>query len=452
MWDSTISLVGIGLGLLLLGVLAGLMLKGYGIARIGWLNLSRLQRLRRRFERTTDTAEKNALEAVVKRCDTLRARWVLDESELKVGDHTLALMEAVAAPFHPQSAKPLQEARLGRLLNAFLDVRNQAEALSRMKGVRPLTRFRLRHLRFFLRAWKRKTQFDESQVGRAARKFRLFFITRWAYALVRLMDLTFWSAKMMFYFVYDIVFRVLLVRWYLTVGELAINVYRDRDPHHEAPDEEVLEDLDELPDPEPVADTTLPEGVKELVRASRKQILLHTRPLNWNEARERYRSLVQGIARHHHPESEEPLYEARPYDMMVALSRFAEQVVQLQNQPVLNKLLDLRLSHLLMMKDTTDWILENQIFNFVRKYKVGTAVKYSTLLYKAFKKGNPGVLFRDFAFVLAREGLKRWLVVYLHGKVALQANFIYSEKKTATEPPPAPETETEKAGQETSSR
>jgi len=450
MWDVTTGLIALGAGFLLLALLAAVTLKGYGIARIGWFNLSRLKRLRERFERSADTAEKYALEAVLTRCDTLRARWVLDESELKVWDHPRALLESVAAPFHPKSTHPLQEARLGRLLNAFLEIRDQAEALSRMKGIRPLTRFRLRHLRWFLRAWKRKTQFDASQVGRAARKFKLFFISRWAYAFARFMDLTFWSVKMAFYFGYDIVFRVLLLRWYLTMGELAVNVYRDRDPQSETPDEAVLEELDDLPDPEPAAEAVLPGGVKDLVRASRKQILLHTRPLNWNETREIYRALVVDIARYHHPGSEEPLYEARPYDMMVALSRFAEQIVSLQNQPGLNKLLNLRLSHVLRMKDTTDWVLENRIFDFVRKYKVGPAVKYSTLVYKAFKRGNPGVLFRDVAFTLAREGLKRWLGVYLHGKVALQANFIYSEQPTAV--PPASETEAPAADQAASSR
>ncbi|CAI2717451.1 hypothetical protein [Nitrospina watsonii] len=442
MWEGATAWGVIGAGLLL-ALLAGLTLKGYGVARIGWLNLSRLKRLRERFDQSADTAEKNALAAVLARCDALRARWVLDESELKVWDHTRALMEAVAAPYHPQSKHPLREARLGRLLNAFLAIRDQADALVRMPGVRPLTQFRLRHLRFFLRAWRKKTDWDASNVGRAARRFKLFFISRWAVAVVRFLDLTFWSAKMAFYFMYDIVFRVLLLRWYLTVGELSINVYQDRDPHHDAPDEDVLKDLDDLPEPEPVAETALPAGVKELVRASRKQILFHTRPLNWTETRAVYRQLVADIARHHHPQSNDPLWEARPYDLLIALSRFAEQIVQLQDQAVLSKLLDMRLSHLLRMKDTTDWVLESQIFNLVRKYKVGTAVKYSTLIYKAFRRGHPGILFRDFAFTVAQEGLKRWLMVTLHGKLALQAHFIYRTPSTA--PPPATSTAEEPA-------
>lgn len=446
-WVTGLSAGGAALVLVFLAVLT---LKGYGVVRIGWLNLSRLKRLRERLDASTDVAEKTALTAVLNRCDTLRARWVLDESELKVWDHTRVLLESVAAPFHPRSHHPLREARLGRLLDAFLEIRDQAEALARQRGVRPFTRFRLRHLRAFLRVWKQKTRWDESKVGRAARRFKFFLITRWAVMAARFMDLAFWSAKMAFYFVYDIAFRVLLLRWYLTVGELAIRVYRDRDPDAAVPDEDVLKDMDDLPEPEPVAESPLPGEVKELVRASRKQILYHTRPLKWNETRAVYQQLATDIARYHHPHSDDPLWEARPYDLLLALARFAEQVARLRDQPVLNKLLDLRLSHLLRMKDTTDWILESQIFNLVRKYKVGTAVKYSTLIYKAFRRGHPGILFRDFAFTIAQEGLKRWLMVYLHGKLAVQAHFIYREK--ASVPPVSPPSPAEEPAHATSSR
>ncbi|MDH5790387.1 MAG: hypothetical protein OEZ27_07330, partial [Nitrospinota bacterium] len=87
-----------------------------------------------------------------------------------------------------------------------------------------------------------------------------------------------------------------------------------------------------------------------------------------------------------------------------------------------------RLSHLLKMRDATNWALENQVVDLARKYKVGTAVKYSALIYKAFKKGHPGILFKDAALVLAREAGKRWVLVYLHDKIAVEANWVYKSK------------------------
>ena len=72
-------------------------------------------------------------------------------------------------------------------------------------------------------------------------------------------------------------------------------------------------------------------------------------------------------------------------------------------KPVINKMLKLRLSHLLKAKDAASWALENQLVDLARKYKVGTAVKYSALIYKAFKKGHPGILFKDVALTLTRK-------------------------------------------------
>ena len=145
--------------------------------------------------------------------------------------------------------------------------------------------------------------------------------------------------------------------------------------------------------------------------------------------------LVRDIAGHHHPASEQPLHEARLYDLMQSCARFAGQIVEVQSKPLVGKILNLRLSHLLLVKDTSDWILANPFYEWMKKYRVGQAVKYSTLLYKAFKKSQPGILFKDFAWTLAREAGKRWFSLYLHDKIAAEANFIYGENIRSRETP-----------------
>lgn len=233
--------------------------------------------------------------------------------------------------------------------------------------------------------------------------------------------------KMIFYFFYDVVFKVMLLRWYLLVGEKALEVYRDTTPTSAAPDEDVLEDIDALPElEEGEQDAAIPESLHQSVKESRNALMLHTRPLKWGETKNRYYDLTTTIARHHYPASTDPLYEAKLFDLMLSVGRMADQFVSLRDQPVFKKILDLRLSHIMKVKDSADFILENQLFQFASKYKVGTAVKYSSLVYKAFKKGHPGILFKDFAFVLAREGVKRWLAVYVHNKIAVEANRVYS--------------------------
>jgi hypothetical protein len=230
------------------------------------------------------------------------------------------------------------------------------------------------------------------------------------------------------FFLYDIVFKVFLIRWYLLVGETAIRVYGDREKDEEISLDELLEDMDALPDQIEFQETGLTGEVKERVDASRNALLFHLGTMSWQGARQRYDDLVKDIARIHHPQAEQPLYEARLYDLLIGFSRFAEQVVNLKTKPVINKMLKIRLSHLIKVKNAANWALENQLVDLARKYKVGTAVKYSALIYKAFKKGHPGILFKDVALILTREAGKRWVLVYLHDKIAVQADWVYKPK------------------------
>ena len=44
---------------------------------------------------------------------------------------------------------------------------------------------------------------------------------------------------------------------------------------------------------------------------------------------------------------------------------------------------------------------------------------------KTLQKKQPSILMRDVAFSIIKEGGKRWLVLYLHGKIAAEANKLY---------------------------
>jgi hypothetical protein len=417
-----------GIGTLLVCVLAVLIVKGYGILQVRWLNISRLRDLQQRASVTSDPIERTSLNAITERCEALRGRWMFGEADLALIENTRDLVREIAELHYPQSAQPLAEARIEKVLNAFLEVKTHILQLTRLRGIREWTRFRLRHLIWLSDAWARKTQWEQTPAAKTVRRIKLIPIVKWVYTALRSLDLVFWSLKMTVFFLYDIVFKVFLIRWYLLVGETAIRVYSDREKDEEISPEELLEDMDALPDQKEFHETGLTGEVQELVDASRNTLLFHLGAMSWQEARQRYDSLVKDIARIHHPQEDQPLYEARMYDLMIGFSRFAEQVVDLNTKPVVSKILKLRLSHLMKVKDATNWALENQLVDLARKYKLGTAVKYSALIYKAFKKGHPGILFKDVALMLTREAGKRWVLVYLHDKIAVEANWIYKPK------------------------
>ncbi|TDJ59745.1 MAG: hypothetical protein E2O42_06045 [Nitrospina sp.] len=420
--------IAFGVGAFLVSLLAVLTVKSYGVLQVRWLNTSRLRDLKLRVAATSDDLERGALNAVIERCEALRGRWVLGEADLSLIANTRGLVADIAKRYHPQSSQPLAEARIENILNAFLDMKTHILQLTRLRGIRQWTRFRLRHLVWLSKAWQQKTRWEQTSAVRTARRFRLVTLVKWITLALRSLDLMFWSLKMTVFFLYDIVFKVFLIRWTLLVGETAIRVYSDQKTGADVAPEDLLEEMDALPDPNEFEETGLSGEVQELVNTSRKAIMFHLGAMSWKEARQRYDRLVEDIARAHHPQSERPLYEARLYDLLIGFSRFAEQIVNLNTKPVVNKMLQLRLSHLLKVKSASDWALENQVADLVRKYKVGTAVKYSALVYKAFKKGHPGILFKDVALTLTREAGKRWLVIYLHDKIAVEAHWVYKPK------------------------
>jgi len=420
--------IAFGFGTVLACVLAVLVVKGYGLLQVRWLNISRLRNLQQRSTDTSDPIERLSLNAITERCEALRGRWVLGEADLELIKNTRSLVQQIAELHHPQSTQPLAEARIEKILNAFLEMKTHILQLTRLRGIREWTRFRLRHLVWLSEAWARKTQWEQTPTVKTVRRFKLIPIVKWIYTALRSLDLVFWSLKMTTFFLYDIVFKVFLIRWTLLVGETAIRVYSDRGQDEDISPEELLEDMGALPEHIEYEESGLMGEVKERVDASRNALLFHMGTMSWQEARQRYDDLVKEIARVHHPQAERPLYEARLYDLLIGFSRFAEQMVNLNTKPVINKMLKLRLSHLLKVKDATNWALENQLVDLARKYKIGTAVKYSTLIYKAFKKGHPGILFKDAALVLAREAGKRWVLVYLHEKIAVEANWVYKPK------------------------
>ena len=77
------------------------------------------------------------------------------------------------------------------------------------------------------------------------------------------------------------------------------------------------------------------------------------------------------------------------------------------------------------MKDLALPLGQSKVMEWINKYQVGGIAKWSHTLYKTLQKNKPGILLRDVAFGVLKEGGKRWLVLYLHSKIATEANKLY---------------------------
>ncbi len=401
------------------------LLRGLGILKIRWMNKKQTTRLKERFHFSKDPQKKKALFISLQHAEALKSRWFLKEEDLFIGVNTRSLVEEIARIFYPKSKEPLNEARIGQSFQVFLEIQMNIQSLIKIKGIQSLTQFRIRHLVVLVKALQKKRQWEESSFGKAVSKYKVIFVLKWVYKLVRCLDLVFWLLTMFKHAIDIFIFKTLLLRWYLMVGEWALQVYGEHQEEPKLPKDDVLEELDDLPSANREVDANFPEGLSQLISPSRKRILFSPRPMPWGEIRQLYVQLVEDVAQYYYPESEKPLQEARVYDLILALAEFSEQIVALKNKPVIQKILDLRYSHILKVKESADKILNSEMMELVKKYRLGQAVKYSTLIYKTFKKGHPGILFRDFAFTFVREALKRWIYVYLHEKISLEANKVY---------------------------
>lgn len=403
--------------------------KGFRLLEMHRWNLSRLGGLKKRQEESSlDPAEKRAAQRIIDCCETLKAKWILNESDLRLLENTHHLVEDIAGSYHPEAPAPLAEARIGPLLRAFLDLKNRITGAAEAKNLQAFIQFRLRHVLFLSRAWEKKKTWESSAAGTFLKKYRIYFLVRWAYFLVRWMDISFWTVKMLTYFLHNVVFKILLLRWYLMVGELSMTVYRERGKETDIQRGKIIEEFAAMPDLEEIKTTDLPAGVQGIVDGSRKNILFNPWTLEWQKTREIYRRMVEDIARFHHPGSARPIDEVKLSRLMTAAARFAGKVSCLQNMPLINKTLDLKIAHILWVKDTADIFQDSQLAAWLKKYQLHQAIKYSSLIFKAVKKKHPGLIFQDFAFSLAREGGKRWVYLYLHEKIAIEANAAYREE------------------------
>ena len=220
------------------------------------------------------------------------------------------------------------------------------------------------------------------------------------------------------------VVRSLLVQWLLLVGEASLKVYGDNSIDEEDVEaEEILAGWDCL---HAEVEVPLSGNVQQIVEPMKKGILFSTTSISWKKAGENYFSLVDQIARHYHSESTFPIYEVRVFDLLKSVSDSLEQIGRLTQKPVLKKILKIRITQLTQAKTMALPFGEYRIFDWMSRYQVGRIAKWSHTLYRTLQKKQPGILFRDVVFGIVKEGGKRWLVLYLHGKIAAEANKLYS--------------------------
>lgn len=343
--------------------------------------------LKNRGQKGAREIERQAIQETLIACELLR-NISFEEWDFKSA--TLSLIEKIAFIYHPNVQAPIEQARLGDVLEALQEANQKILHVLHLPQIEYVTQFRVAQI-----LDSRKTS-NSKQSGLKSRLLESL-VFKW-------------------------IVKSLLIQWMILVGEAAIKVYGGNQEEGEVEAEDILADWENL---SVTPDTPLPESVKAIVESSKKKIAFSPTAIPWKKVGQIYYLLTEQIARHYHSDSVSPIYEARVCDLLKSVADTLEGIARLGQKPVLNKILKIRISKLTQAKDLALPLGQNKIMEWVNKYQVGGIAKWSHTLYKTLQKKQPGILLRDIAFGVVKEGGKRWLVLYLHGKVAVEANKLY---------------------------
>lgn len=365
-----------------------------GYRLLSWMR-KRLDLFEGRGQKAISEKEQQAIKATLTACESIRSSS-FEEWDFKSA--TFTLIENIAFIYHPNAQAPIEQARLQDVLEALQEANQKILHVLHLPQIEYVTQFRVAQI------------LDSGKTSPASRKDTGL---KKSGIKIRLLESLIFKG----------IVRSLLIQWMLLVGEAAIKVYGGNQEEGEVEAEALLADWENLSD---APDTPLPEGVKAIVDASKKKIILSPTAIPWKKVGQIYYLLTDQIARHYHSDSAFPIYEARVCDLLQSVADSLEGIARLGQKPVLNKILKIRISQVTQAKDFALPIGQNKVMEWVNKYQVGGIAKWSHTLYKTLQKKQPGILLRDVAFGVVKEGGKRWLVLYLHGKVATEANKLYS--------------------------
>jgi hypothetical protein len=345
-------------------------------------------------QKDTKEIERQAIQETLMACERLR-NISFEEWDLK--STTLSLIKKIAFIYHPNAKAPIEQMRLEDVLEGLQEANQKILHFIRLPQVEYMTQFRVAQI--FNNGKTSPNNPNDTMQNKL--RIKTGFLER---------------------LILKRVVKLLLIQWMLLVGETALKVYSGKQEEVEIEAETLLTDLENLLDE---SETKLPEGVRLIVESSKKKIIFSPMVISWRKVGQIYFTLTDQIARHYHSDSADSIYEVRVCDLLMSMADSLEGIARLGQKPMINKILKIRISQLTQVKDLALPLGQRKVMEWVNKYQVGGIAKWSHTLYKTLQKKQPGILLRDVAFGVVKEGGKRWLFLYLHSKIAAEANKLY---------------------------
>ena len=428
-WWSAFVIIGCGMGLAAIGVVALAAWRIQGVLRWHRDIEKEMERLKIEAEASTP-GRKRAIEIILARCDeqlcSLSPR-VDDLQDLR------SYLSDIAACFFPDVQHPERQVSLGSLIRSLQASLSRFDRILRRPGLDRVKRLKIRQIHA-LYSWSAELM---------RRPFFKWYVShRRLIKRISHMRLVIFPDpfSLLFFFsrrlVVLVILRNLLADITLFVGKLALNAYdcSRETPIGESDEmmEATLEDLSRMEEPS----TTLRDP---RILEIRKKLLgfpavMFSAPAwaDWNKA---VRKSATIIARNHFPDSDNPLAEAAIGPLLQRIRWRLDLIAKREETRVLRYVYKLRLETLFQAKDVTNLVLPTRVRRFVRYgFRAYGWLKWPWKLYRWSKRASlPGI-----AVNLGWTCGKTSIVVLIYGRafdqICEELDWVYTLSKQTNTP------------------
>lgn len=333
-------------------------------------SLSEELALLRRIRHGAESHRRAALELIVTRCDGLQGALAPEPERLA---DLPDFVRAIAACYHPHSARPELQVAVGPLLNSAAASLERLDLILRRPGLQRLEWVRLRDIRR-IHGWYRHLT--------RARWYRWYRRHRnWLQRLGRLRLLVWpdplqWAVFLSNRLLLLSLSKYLLVDIYIFVGKLALEAYAPDatapGPHDPADLEALARHLDQLTDEAVIHPAPAVRRLRQNLVGLPAALWLPPDAGRWKNA---VTAAAEIIARRHFPESAEPLLEAATGPLLRRTRIWLATLCRAERLPLAGRLYGLRLDTLVGAKNLSEMLLPPP----VRRYLQGTLRAYGWL-------------------------------------------------------------------------
>lgn len=428
-WWSAFVIIGCGMGLAAIGVVALAAWRIQGVLRWRRDIEKEMEQLKIEAEASTP-GRKHAIEIILARCDE-----TLCSLSPEVGDleDIRTYLSDIAACFFPDARHPERQVSLGSLIRSLKTSLSRFDRILRRPGLDRVKRLKIRQIHALYSWWADLMRRPFFKWYASHRRL----IKRISHMRLVIFPDPF---SLLFFFsqrlVALVILRNLLADIALFVGKLALNAYdcSRETPIGESDEimEATLEDLSQMEEPSTtLRDPRILEIRKKLLSFPAVMFAAPT----WADWKEVVRKSAAIIARNHFPDSDNPLAEAAIGPLLQRIRWRLDIIAKGEETRVLRYVYKLRLETLFQAKDVTDLVLPVRVRRFVRYgFRAYGWLKWPWKLYRWSKRASlPGI-----AVNLGWTCGKTSIVVFIYGRafdqICEELDWVYKLSKQTNTP------------------